>query len=161
VKQSQNNELDELETSKTRQCLIKTTKFLFSHIGLVGLAVIYAVAGAFLFQLLEIHEDKLNCQEAQGEQLTQITKLKQNIVNYIQTNATPTAITYVNEIDNATIAFAKIGSMLYDYRNFVIQTSAEYRFSGDNCSIVNKWTFPNSLLFAITIITTIGYGNIT
>ena len=41
-------ELNELHISKARRCLKKTTKFLFSHIGLVGLVVIYAVAGGFV-----------------------------------------------------------------------------------------------------------------
>ena len=80
------NELDELETSKTRQCLKKATKFLFSHIGLVGLVVAYSVAGWFLFQLLEVHQEKVNCQEAYGDQIAQITQLKQNLVSYIQYN---------------------------------------------------------------------------
>jgi len=152
------HELDEFETSKARQCLKKTTKFLFSHIGLVGLVAVYAVAGAFLFQLLEIRQDKYNCLEYQGNLNTEVTTLKQNIVNYILNNATPTGI-YPQ--DNATVAYTKIGAMLYSYRNYVIQSSAKYRSSGDNCSIVNKWTYANSLLFAITIFTTIGYGNIT
>jgi hypothetical protein len=158
TKSQRQHELNELETSKNRQCLKKTTKFLFSHIGLVGLVVVYSVAGAFLFQLLEIRQDKLNCQEYEGNLNVQIMALKQNIVNYIQYNATPAT---TNLEDNITVAYTKIGKMLTNYRTYVIQSSAQYRSSGDNCSIVNKWTFANSLLFAITIITTIGYGNIT
>ncbi|CAF0847712.1 unnamed protein product [Rotaria sordida] len=163
-KQTQ-NELNELEISKTRRLIKKAAKFLFSHIGLVGLFVIYSIAGGFLFELLEQHQEKLNCQEAQGEHTIQITKLKQKLVAYIQYNisstSTTTTLTYSTEKDNTTVAYAKIGSMLYDYRDFVITTGLKYRYYGDDCSIVNKWTYPNSLLFAITIITTIGYGNIT
>jgi hypothetical protein len=159
--QRRQHELDELETSKTRQCLKKTSKFLFSHIGLVGLVVVYAVAGAFLFQLLEIREEKYLCLEIQGDQNTEITKLKQEIVNYIQNNATPTTTDSSSQKDNTTVAFEKIGQMLLDYRTYIIGVSSKQQTYGDNCSIVNKWTYPNSLLFAITIITTIGYGNIT
>ncbi|CAF0871027.1 unnamed protein product [Adineta ricciae] len=154
------HELDELEASKTRQCLKKTTKFLFSHIGLVGLVVVYAVAGGFLFQLLEERQEKYNCLEAYGEQVVQITKLKQQIVSYIQHNTTATTGSTSGK-DNATVALAKINTMLYTYRNFVISTSTKYRYYGDDCLSTNKWTYANSLLFAITIITTIGYGNIT
>jgi hypothetical protein len=159
-------EVDELETSKTRQCFKKTVKFLFSHIGLVGLVIIYAVAGAFLFELLEQHQERLNCQEAQGDLYVEMTKLKQKIVSYIQYNISSTssslvASPYSNPKDNLTEAYVKIGAMLYDFRNFVINIGGQYRYYGDDCSIINKWTFPNSLLFAITIITTIGYGNIT
>jgi hypothetical protein len=155
------HDLDELETSKTRRCLKKTTQFLFSHIGLVGLVVVYAVAGGFLFQLLEIRQERYNCQEAQGEQIAQITYIKQQIIAYIQQNTTSSTGNSTNGKDNTTVAFAKIGSILYQYRQFVINATTKYRFYGDDCSVINKWTYPNSLLFAITIITTIGYGNIT
>lgn len=159
-------ELDELETSRGRNCCKKTAKFLFSHIGLVGLVVVYAVAGAFLFELLERHQEKLNCQEASGQQSVELTQLKQKIVAYIQYNVTsvsasPVTATYSTERDNQTVGHAKIGTMLTDYRDFVLNIGAKYRYYGDDCSTINKWTYPNSLLFAITVITTIGYGNIT
>ena len=161
--QRRQHEVDELETSKTRRCLKKTTKFLFSHIGLVGLVVVYAVAGGFLFQLLEIRQEKLNCQEAQGEQVAQVTLLKQKLVNYIQYNTTPSSSTSgsTNDKDNITVAMTKISYMLYGYRDFVIHEGLKYRYYGDDCSVTSKWTFANSLLFSITVITTIGYGNIT
>lgn len=155
------DELDVNETSKSRECLKKTSKFLFSHIGLVGLVVVYAVAGGFLFQLLETRQERINCQEKVAEQQTEITRMKQLIVHYVENNATPTDSRPTYDIDNTTIAFEKIHQMLLDYRTFVIRSSAKFRMYNDDCSIINKWTFPNSLLFAITIITTIGYGNVT
>ena len=160
------NEVEESKTSKGRQWLKKTAKFVFSHIGLVGLVGAYAVAGGFLFELLEKHQEKLSCQEAQGEHMVQLTKLKQTIVAYVQYNTTapntPANASFgSSEKDNQTVAIETIGALLYDYRSFVIDTSSKYRYYGDDCSMTNKWTFPNALLFAITIITTIGYGNIT
>lgn len=154
------SELDQLDVSKSRRCLKKMMQFLFSHIGLVGLVVVYAVAGGFLFELLEEHKERITCQEAQGEQMVYITKLKQKLVAYIQYNTTTTTDSSFDK-DNATMAFAKIGTMLYDYRHFVIEATSKYRYYGDNCTSVNRWTYPNALLFAITVITTIGYGNIT
>ena len=151
-------------TSRTRNFLKNVAKLLLSHIGLVGLVVVYAVAGGFLFELLEQHQEKLNCQEAQSEQAVEITKLKQKLVSYVQYNTTTstlTTLTYSTARDNETIAYSKIRSMLYDYRDFIITTGAKHRYYGDDCSVINKWTYPNSLLFAITIITTIGFGNIT
>ncbi|CAF0798257.1 unnamed protein product [Rotaria sp. Silwood1] len=155
------HQLNELEPSKTQQCLKKTTKFLFSHIGLVGLVVVYAVAGGFLFQLLEERQEKFNCQEAQSKQVTEINKLKQKLVNYIQKNTTSSITFSTVAKDNATIAYAKIGSMLYEYRQFIIDVSPKYQYYIADCGRVRQWTYANSLLFAITIITTIGYGNIT
>jgi hypothetical protein len=160
TKHHRQHELDELETSKARQCLKKTTKFLFSHIGLVGLVVVYSIAGGFLFQLLEVRQERLNCLDNQAAVNAAITQFKQNLVNYIQNNATPSSNS-ASPQDNITVAYDKIASMLYNFRTYLIQTNTNYRSFGENCSIVNKWTYPNSLLFAITIITTIGYGNIT
>ena len=159
----QRMESEEDETSKSRRCFKKITQFLFSHIGLVGLVVVYAVAGGFLFELLEAHQERVSCQEAHGEQIIQITKLKQKLVAYIQYNTTSTSssASLVDDKDNVTVAFAKIGAMLYEYRNFVIDSTAKYRYTGDDCATLTKWTYPNALLFSITIFTTIGYGNIT
>ncbi|CAF3701774.1 unnamed protein product [Adineta steineri] len=164
-------ELDEVQTSKSRLFLKKIGKFLFSHVGLVGLVVVYAAAGGFLFELLEAHQEKLNCQEAEGELRVQLTKLKQKIVTYIQYNTTTTpaappspstspTLTYVIERDNQSVAYDKIATMLYGYRDFVLDIGSNYRYYGGGCSSP-KWTYANALLFAITIITTIGYGNIT
>ena len=163
-------ELDEVEMSKGRRFVKQTAKFLVSHVGLVGLVVVYSIAGGFLFQLLEQHQEKLNCQEAQGEIAVQLIKLKQKIVSYVQYNTSVTSpppsptssptLTYVIERDNQTVAYEKIATMLYSYRDFIISIGSEYRYYGDDCSST-KWTLANALLFAITIITTIGYGNIT
>ncbi|CAF0991018.1 unnamed protein product [Rotaria sordida] len=154
-------ELNQLETSRTQQCLKKTTKFLLSHIGLVGLVVVYAVAGGFLFQLLEERQEKLNCQETQSEQIVEINNLKQKIVNYIQKNTTTSTDFFAVGKDNTTIAFAKIGSMLYEYREFIIGINSKYQYYVDDCGHLRQWSYANSLLFSITVITTIGYGNIT
>lgn len=158
-------EVEETRSSKVRHRLIKAAKFIFSHAGLVLLVGAYAVAGGFLFELLEQYQDKLNCQTAKGLFDKQISQLKQDILNYIKYNTTEAKSSNTwalsTDRDNATVAYEKIGKMFYDYRAFVIETGGEYRFWGDDCTQVNKWTFTNSLLFAITIITTIGYGNIT
>ena len=158
-------EVEESRKTKYRDCCGKAAKFLFSHIGLVALVGVYATAGGFLFELLEHYQDKVNCQEAKGLFEKELNKLKQKIVAYINYNTTESKLVNTwalsTDRDNTTVAYVKIGEMLYEYRTFVIDTGATYRFYGDDCSQVNKWTFANSLLFAITIITTIGYGNIT
>ncbi|CAF0868537.1 unnamed protein product [Didymodactylos carnosus] len=157
---SDNNYIKYFQTnSKTRSCLKKTAKFLFSHLGLVGLVVVYSVAGGFLFELLEQHEEMKNCQQAQGDQQTSINQLKQTLVSYIQFNTTSSGADSTK--DNMTTAYQKIGSMLIDFRTNVLNITSTFKYEGQDCSEVNKWTFPGALLFSITVITTIGFGNIT
>lgn len=153
--------LNESKKLKSETCVRKTTQFLFSHIGLVGLVTIYAIAGGFLFQLIEEHQERIACQEANGDQIAAMTITRQKIIDYIKNNTSSLQSTYRDGKDNMTVAFSKIGSMLYEYRRLIIKSSSKYQYYSNNCDRTTQWTYANSLLFAITIITTIGYGNIT
>jgi len=135
----------------------KVSKFIFSYVGLVVMVVIYACAGAYLFSLLEQHEEAKNCQEGKGQESSNIVNLKSSLLSYIQFN-----ITNSNDPnkDNETVANEKIEAWLTDFRDQVLLLRTNYRYSGQNCED-SSWTFPGALLFAITIITTIGYGHIT
>lgn len=127
-------------------------KFLFSHIGLVGMVILYSVAGGFLFELLEQHEEKRLCEEGKGQENTNIVLLKSKLLTYIQFNITsnPADITK----DNETVANQIIESWLVEFRNQTHDLKNKYKFTG-SCD-APKWTFPGALLFAITAITTIG-----
>jgi len=135
----------------------KVSKFIFSYVGLVVMVVIYACAGAYLFSLLEQHEEAKNCQEGKGQESSNIVNLKSSLLSYIQFN-----ITNSNDPnkDNETVVNEKIEAWLTDFRDQVLLLRTNYRYSGQNCED-SSWTFPGALLFAITIITTIGYGHIT
>lgn len=133
----------------------KISKFIFSHVGLVTMVVIYAVAGAFLFELLEQHEEAKNCQEGKGQEATNIVNLKSTLLTYIQFNISTNAAD--TSKDNETVANQKIENWLTDFRDQVITVSGQYRYTGQDCSS-SRWNFAGSLLFAITVITTIGYG---
>lgn len=135
----------------------KVSKFIFSYVGLVIMVVIYACAGAYLFSLLEQHEEAKNCQEGKGQESSNIVNLKSSLLSYIQFN-----ITNSNDPnkDNETVANEKIEAWLTEFRDQVLLLRSSYRYSGQSCD-ESSWTFPGALLFAITIITTIGYGHIT
>lgn len=152
-----NNSTDQLENNlndkKNQNCCKRISKFLFSHIGLVAMVVIYAVAGAFLFQLLEQHNEAKNCQEGKGQESTNIVNLKSHLLSYIQFNisSSPTDTTK----DNETVANQKIEDWLTTFRDDVLTVRSTYAYSGQDCEKY-KWNFPGALLFAVTVITTIG-----
>lgn len=151
---------DKLDKNKNKNnpgCCKRVSKFIFSHIGLVAMVVIYSVAGSFLFQLLEQHEEAKMCQEGKGQESTNIVNLKSKLLTYIQFNISTNPLD--NSKDNETVANANIESWLQEFRDQVNDVRDSYRYIGQNCS-ETRWNFAGSLLFAITIITTIGYGNI-
>jgi hypothetical protein len=128
------------------------SKFLFSHIGLVLMVIAYTCAGSFLFMLLEQHNEAIQCEEGKGEETTKIVNLKSNLLSYIQFNITST-----NDPskDNETVANAKIESWLTEFRDNVLNIKSSYAYDGSDCSS-SRWTFPNTLLFTVTVVTTIG-----
>lgn len=134
-------------------CCKRISKFLFSHIGLVVMVVIYSVAGSFLFQLLEQHEEAKMCQEGKGEEATNIVNLKSKLLTYIQFNISTNSLD--TSKDNETVANAKIEAWLQDFRDTVNDVRDSYKYTGQDCSST-RWDFAGSLLFAITVITTIG-----
>ena len=136
------------------QCCKKVTKFLASHIGLVVMVILYAIAGAFLFELLEQHQEAKDCQEGQGQEAANIVNLKSQLLTYIQYNITSSSLDTTK--DNETVANVKIEDWLSDFRDDVISLKSSYRYTGQNCKTELKWTFAGALLFAITVITTIG-----
>ena len=145
------------DESKRADFCKKITKFLFSHVGLVIMVILYAVAGAFLFKLLEEHQDAKNCQEGKGEESTNIVTLKSNLLKYIQFNISMTGTE--SEKDNETIANQKIEDWLLQYRDNVLTIRSSYFYTGQDCT-TTRWNFADALLFAVTVMTTIGYGNI-
>ena len=128
-------------------------KFLFSHIGLVLIVIIWSVIGAFLFVLLEQHEEIKNCETGKGQESTNIVTLRSQLLTYIQFNITsnPSDLTK----DNETVANNKIEAMLQNFRANCYNNMQTNYYYGQDCAYP-KWNFTQSLLFAITAITTIG-----
>lgn len=131
----------------------KISKFLFSHIGLVVIVIVYAVLGGFLFELLEQHKEIELCEQGKGVESGNIVELRSKLLTYIQFNITSNPAE--PDKDNETIANQNIESWLQRFRNQTNDVRSEYRYTGNDCNSP-KWNFPGALLFAITCITTIG-----
>jgi hypothetical protein len=136
-------------------CCKKATKFIATHVGLIILVILYVIAGGFLFVLLESNRERQDCMEGQGQEAANVVNLKSQLLTYIQNNVTTNPLD--TSLDNETVANANIDQWLQSFRDSVISLKGSYRYVGQDCSS-QVWNIASGLLFAITIVTTIGYG---
>ncbi|CAF3345444.1 unnamed protein product [Rotaria socialis] len=132
---------------RCKNCCKSVTTFIFSRVGLCLLVVAYAFAGGVVFQLLEgPHE---------GEVSQGVHRRLNITVERLFNTSEQSKVLHVN---NWTTMARQI---LEEYQlDLVRQTKRGYqgeRFEDDT----KQWNFPGAILYAITVITTIGYGHIT
>ncbi|CAG0892771.1 unnamed protein product [Darwinula stevensoni] len=125
---------------------------LFSHVGLFFLVAGYAVAGAYLFIYLEMPAEERRKQQMviQAEQVDDSITYLADLFWYYQDN-----------YKNVTIWRKKVSTDLDRFKDFLIGVVQDTGYTGTKDVWDYSWTFPKTLLFTITILTTIGYGNIT
>ncbi|KAL5005270.1 hypothetical protein ScPMuIL_018726 [Solemya velum] len=133
-------------------CCRKFTKFLFSHIGLCGMVVLYSVAGAFIFEHLEKANEVAVCDDSRREYEPFENKTLDNMLKVIQSD--PTDMTSIS---------LQLRGILQAFRDNTIVIG----YDGTECSLMgepggpsNKWSWSGSLMFSVTVISTIGYGHI-
>ncbi|CAF2855159.1 unnamed protein product [Rotaria sp. Silwood2] len=132
---------------RCKSCCKSVTTFIFSRVGLCLLVVAYAFGGGVVFQLLEgPHEGEVS----QGVH----RRLNITVERLFNTSEQSKVL----EVKNWT---AMARQILEEYQlELVRQTKRGYQ--GERLDDDNKqWNFPGAILYAITVITTIGYGHIT
>lgn len=146
----------------------QTATFLFSHIGLCGLLLGYALLGAFAFRSLEYyHEQQLP---------VEMIKLRANTVRKLSDMTNKSTVLYmVNWTDNAKVImeeFEKTFVHAVRYKGYDGKwTSNPVEFhcnpfhflsagKEEVTSTNSQWSFSGALLYSIIVITTIGYGNV-
>ncbi|ELU00881.1 hypothetical protein CAPTEDRAFT_74395, partial [Capitella teleta] len=135
-------------------CCKKTMKVITSHIGLCGMVVVYAIAGGFMFQHLERANEKSDCTKAENKY-----RFLENATKF---NLWQIAFYSRSEAD-MKYAMDEFQLQLTKFRDDVLTID----YGGKNCSFMGQpggpayeWSYPGALLFSVTVITTIGYGNI-
>ena len=68
---------------------------------------------------------------------------------------------HVNHTFNLSTKHQQIESYLENFTLDVYDRKTTFRYNGQDCSTTSGWDVASALLFAITVITTIGYGHIT
>uniref|UniRef100_A0A1I7X7W0 Ion_trans_2 domain-containing protein n=1 Tax=Heterorhabditis bacteriophora TaxID=37862 RepID=A0A1I7X7W0_HETBA len=147
---------DETELETRERKYITYAKRILPHVGLVCLLFSYLLIGATIFHAIEGPNELLQ----RDIELTTIFGLRDDFQNHIW-NIT-------QDVDNriSREAFNSINQEYFEQLVRNIFISYRNQFINEN-HLTNKtkgggllWTFPNSIFFATTVITTIGYGNL-
>lgn len=146
-------ENDHLETETRCQsclrvfvkCLKRFITFLFSHVGLTCLVVGYAILGGILFKAVELPEEKKIRQDAVD---TKNSYAKRIVELFDGTNLQKV-------LDKPAIS-KRLDILLKEYQDeiyvFTEERDWDGRFEGDDY----QWSFAESLLYSVTVISTIG-----
>lgn len=162
IKQRQRNtRLTTRRESKVRQRQKKVIgycktfiAFLFSHIGLCSLVVAYCILGGFIFKELEGPHEMAKKRE--------ITALRQNFTDMIHRLAFETTLTK----GNSQVFKTEVNAILRNFSVIIHKQTKEAGWDGQEIRNDTKnstghaepeqWSYPSSLLYAITVMTTIG-----
>ncbi|KAI0983258.1 hypothetical protein GJ496_011321 [Pomphorhynchus laevis] len=145
--------------ARIKHVLITISTFTFSRIGLCLIVVAYAIAGGFMFKAIEAKNEK--------KDLQMVIKQKQILLNYLTTySKNNTRLAYEEWMENVRMELKKFQSEIVvavRQRGYVGQRypSGNGQNSTDEFNTNEQWNIAGSVLYAITVITAIGYGNIT
>nr|CAD2167717.1 unnamed protein product [Meloidogyne enterolobii] len=148
----------DMEASLTKsEKMFKYIRFIGPHVGLVLLLVVYLLIGATIFHYLE----------ASNEVLTRDKEMRELLALRDHFHDTIWNLTQSDESVISQDSFYGIGREYFD--KLVLRTfeACRNQFTNER-HLLNKtrettellWTYTNSLFFATTVITTIGYGNL-
>uniref|UniRef100_A0A1B6I5R3 Potassium channel domain-containing protein n=1 Tax=Homalodisca liturata TaxID=320908 RepID=A0A1B6I5R3_9HEMI len=118
--------------------------FMFSNIGIIGLVVGYTIAGSFMFIALE--------KDAYKSRLEEVRKIR---------NKTADTLWSVTCCDVFEEPMWKniVHTELLNFQNGIVDEVLNHGYEGEKAS-TNRWSFSGSFLYSLSVITTIGYGNV-
>ncbi|KAK3605638.1 hypothetical protein CHS0354_032588 [Potamilus streckersoni] len=135
-----------------RECCKTVMKAMFSHIGLCSMVILYTVAGGFIFEHLEKANEETICFEGRKEYIDM-----QNT-----TLASVKKVILASNLDTDAMMI-QLASVLQTFRDNTLAIG----YDGTDCDMYGEpdgpkyqWSWPGALMFAVTVITTIGYGHI-
>ncbi|XP_014091857.1 TWiK family of potassium channels protein 18 [Bactrocera oleae] len=121
------------------------TAFLFSNVGIILLVIIYTIGGAFIFQAIELFE---------YERLSTHKTIKPNITGKCLQKIWDITVQNISFFDNNYYK-ERVNEILLEFQR---EVAHENLIDPD---IDKQWSFSGAFLYSLTVITTIGYGNIS
>ncbi|XP_064461185.1 two pore potassium channel protein sup-9-like [Ornithodoros turicata] len=120
---------------------------LISQVGLCLLVIAYALVGAVIFKAIESREEV--------RQRHQVSQLRRQCLREMWAITESLNVFYDEEwID-------RVGVKLKEFEDKVVHAVRSDGYDGKDVSEASlQWSFSGALLYSITVITTIGYGNI-
>lgn len=162
---SLNSENEKEKDGKCGKRCKTVLKHLFSHIGITGMVIAYSVIGGFIFQHLEETNEKQECIQTMEKYEPMENKTVENIWEISKVYADEYLRTVGEEAEKLRVtAISEFEKVLDEFQANVL----ELGYDGKNCTNMGetggpgfKWSFAGSLLFAVTVITTIGKFELT
>ncbi|XP_037826370.1 TWiK family of potassium channels protein 12-like [Lucilia sericata] len=128
----------------------KFTAFMFSNVGIILLVILYTIGGAFIFQAIEIFEYEIS-KDVVPEKYGLLTR-----------NFTAECLERIWQETSQNIGFydakmykRRVNEILLEFQRSVVHN----HLVGQDIS--KQWSFSGAFLYSLTVITTIGYGNIS
>lgn len=127
---------------KIKDCCRKFVAFMCTQVGVGGLVVGYTIVGAFTFQYVETLEDSPTYKNVSTSLENTVSQLWNMSLTFNVFNKS----VYINEVD-------------YALKNFQDHLVYNIKKGYDGRQPLEIWTIPTALMFSLSIITMIGYGN--
>lgn len=132
--------------NRCKSCCRKFTAFLFSHVGLCALVVGYSILGAFAFRALEAPYEV--------EKASQVIAMRRDTVARLWEITDRLNVLYK---ENWTAA---VSHEILDFQARLIAAVKDGYDGKEIGTGGQQWSFSGAFLYSLTVITTIGYGNI-
>ncbi|CAM1318757.1 Uncharacterised protein g7024 [Pycnogonum litorale] len=140
---------DENETKLTVGRLF--LRFLFSYFGLFLLVVGYSMFGAWLFVKIELPAEELR------KDLKVMTAIE---INHTRHFLVDKFWTQINELNSSEEWKKMAVAQLKSFEIYIVKSVDEVRYDGSIYTWEYDWQLMKSLLYSVTITSTIGYGHV-
>jgi len=115
---------------------------LAGNLILIIIILLYLILGVYIFKLFEFSNSEYYCLEIEHEDRKDRAKTGEELVKIIKTTGDTN----------------KSFELIRNYSRNVLLRRFNYYYSGQNCYTQSNWNDLNVFLFAVTVITSIGYG---